>query len=104
MGQFFTRNATVKVKDRLFFGRIAFHISKGDKKSESNKSTISLYNLSEKSRGFLESSVTTKKKKGEKVLLSAGYGNVLSNIFLGDIQKVIVTQEQSDIITTHTLN
>jgi hypothetical protein len=88
----YLRNARVRVEDKRFTVRTAFSVKKKED-GKSNKATITLYNLSEDSRGFIE-------KSGKEVILEAGYGDRLSIIFTGDIKKVTTTRNGSDVLTT----
>lgn len=88
----YLRAARVRVNGRAFTVRTAFSISKG-KTGKANKSTVTLHNLSEDSRNFIEKSGTT-------VILEAGYQDRLSIIFVGDIKKVVTSRKGPEVLTT----
>jgi hypothetical protein len=74
--------------------RIQFQIEKTSD-SNSNKAKISIYNISEESRNFLE-------QKDLTLFLDAGYKNNTSQIFFGDIIDIKTHRlpSNADIITT----
>lgn len=71
--------------------RIVFKVEK-TAESNPNTATISVYNLSQKSRSYFET-------QGNSVVLSAGYATSTPKIFTGDIVKVWTTKEGPDQIT-----
>jgi len=79
---------------RIFRTRIKFDIEKDDG-SNPNKAKISVYNLNEDSRTFVEQDDTV-------LILQVGYGENLSVLFFGDLSKNGVTTQRvgADIITT----
>jgi len=79
---------------RIFRTRIKFDIEKDDG-SNPNKAKISIYNLSEESRNFIEQDKTA-------LILQVGYGDNLSVLFFGDLAENGVTNKRvgADIITT----
>lgn len=72
--------------------RVKFDIEKTDE-SYPNKASISVYNLNPSSRAEVE-------KKGLALVLSAGYGIELEDIFNGDIARPITVLEGADYVTT----
>lgn len=101
MSRQFLREARLKIAGRLFTTRIAFEIKKGEQGDEattsgatSNKSTVSVWNLSEDSRGMIEREAG----KGTMVL-EAGYKDALATLFVGDIEKVEMRRVGPDIET-----
>lgn len=101
MSRQYHRSAQVRIAGQLFATRISFEIRKGEQGSsanqpgaQSNKSTVSIWNLSEASRGLIEREVG----KGGMVL-EAGYGGVLANLFTGDIALVEMKRIGPDIET-----
>lgn len=77
---------------RLFKNRIQFSIEKTSTPNP-NKSKISLYNISQESRNFLEQSDLV-------LFLKAGFNNELSNIFIGDILRREAGRNGPDITYT----
>lgn len=79
---------------KIFRTRITFDIEKDDG-SNPNKAKISIYNLNEDSRNFIEQDKTA-------LILQVGYGDNLSVLFFGDLAKNGVTNKRvgPDIITT----
>lgn len=94
MSRLYLREAFLAVGTRKFNTRIGFDIKKNDQ-SNPNKAKISLYNLSDDSRAFLEN---TK----EQMRLEAGYSGDIGIIFWGDISKKTIKHERQggDIVTT----
>ena len=93
--KFFGKNELIEPPlARIFRTRIKFDIDKDDG-SNPNKAKISVYNLNENSRNFIEQDDTV-------VILRVGYGGNLSVLFFGDLSKNGVTTKRSgaDIITT----
>lgn len=79
-------------KALLINTRIKFVVEKTTE-SEANKAKISLYNLSELTKNFLQ--------KNEVVaFLNAGYEGGLGTIFIGDIQRHTIKREGPDVILT----
>lgn len=73
--------------------RISFQVDK-DQESSGNKAKISLYNLSQESRNFVEDEKMI-------VFLKAGYqGGQISTIFFGDIQDRETVRNGPDVVTT----
>ena len=72
--------------------RIKFEIAKTSEPTP-NKSKISVFNLTADSRAVAEA-------KGLSLVLSAGYGSTLEDIFSGDIARVITSLEGPDYVTT----
>ena len=79
---------------RIFRTRIKFDIEKDDG-SNANKCKISIYNLNQDSRSFVEQEKTA-------LILRVGYGGNLSVLFFGDLAKNGITTKRvgPDIITT----
>lgn len=71
---------------------LSFEVERNDG-SASDKATIKVANLSEKSRSFVEA-------KGNKARLSAGYGNNPGLLFTGTITRIVNERNGPDIITT----
>ncbi len=109
-----TNSAIEPVLGRLFTqNRISFQVSKSDG-SEANSAKISIYNMSQASRNFLETLTPDDQKKGRGVIfLKAGYRGGLGNIFFGDIfrpqtnrgssgggEAITTKSSGADIITT----
>lgn len=67
--------------------------AKKTSRSAPNKATLTLYNLSEDSRSFIEA-------RGERCVVEAGYGGEYSVIFRGDIRDVEHTRERTEWQTT----
>lgn len=88
----YLRSARVRIGTRAFTVRTAFAVEKTEN-GKSNKASITLYNLSEDSRGYIERSTAA-------VILEAGYGNRLAVIFVGDIKKVTTGRKGPDVTTT----
>lgn len=72
--------------------RVRFEIEKTIEKFV-NKATITVYNLTRDSRALCE-------RKDLVLILSAGYGSMLEDIFSGDIARPISKLEGSDFITS----
>jgi len=72
--------------------RISFNIEKNDD-ANANKGTVSVYNISQSSRSFIEN-------ENLITFLKAGYINQISTIFFGDIQDRKTERNNSDVITT----
>lgn len=72
--------------------RIAFNVDK-TASSNANKSTISLYNISQESRNFLE-------EKALVLFLKAGYEGNISTIFFGDVIERRTARQGADVVTT----
>lgn len=72
--------------------RIVFNIDKTNE-SDSNKSKISIYNISQESRNFFE-------QKDLIVFLKAGYEGNISTIFFGDVLERSSDRSGPDIVTT----
>jgi len=94
MSELYLRNARLTVGARKFQTRISFNIKKNSTGQSSNKGKISVYNLSEDSRSFIE--------KGKDLImkLEAGYSGNYAVIYLGDIKKTEHTRSGPDVITT----
>ena len=89
----FERVARVIVDDRAFAVRIGLDIEKKISNT-ANKAKITLYNLSESSRSFVE-------EAGRKVVVEAGYNNLSGVIFKGTIiGSPTHSKNGPDIITT----
>jgi hypothetical protein len=83
------KNGTqISIKDL----RVSFAIDKNLEKYPNN-SQFQIYNLSSKTRSFVE-------KENGIIILRAGYGETLKGIFIGDIVTVTHKQDGPDIITT----
>ena len=101
MSRQYLRSAQVRIAGRLFTTRISFEIRKGEQGSaatqagaQSNKSTVSIWNLSEDSRGIIEREI------GSGVMvLEAGYSGQLATLFAGDIALVEMRRNGPDIET-----
>lgn len=85
------RANTVPGDARVIKNRLKFSIDKSSE-DNANKGTISIYNLSQDTRNFLE-------KSDNLVILKAGYKNAISTIFSGDILKGKNDRKGPDIIT-----
>ena len=86
-------NAAIEPVDaRSFNTRLNFEIIK-DESGNANKSKISIYNISEESKTFLE-------QDNLVIFLNAGFGVGISNIFFGDLQRFTEKRNGPDIITT----
>lgn len=72
--------------------RISFSIEK-DQESNANKSKITLYNLNQESRAFMEDEKLI-------VFLKAGYEGRISTIFFGDVDERETVRNGPDIVTT----
>lgn len=99
MSRLYLREARLKISGRSFNTRIAFEIHKGEQDStksgaQSNKSMVSIFNLSEDSRGMIE-----RETGSGTMILEAGYQGLLSTIFVGDIAKVEMKRNGPDIET-----
>lgn len=70
--------------------RVSFDIERNNKGTP-NKATISIYNLSPQTRGNIG--------KGTLITLSAGYGSLVGNLFLGVVVRPEVSRQGPDIIT-----
>lgn len=79
---------------KIFRTRIKFKVDKNDG-SDSNKAKVSIYNLNEDSRNFIE-------QENSAAILRVGYGNDLSILFFGDLTKNGINNKRvgPDIITT----
>jgi len=93
MSDLYLRNARLSVGTKQFRTRIAFNIGKSGNGKSSNKGKVSVYNLSEDSRSFIE-------KSEDLMKLEAGYGGNYSVLYLGDIKKVEHSRSGPDVITT----
>ncbi|MCK5603277.1 hypothetical protein KAR91_15445 [Candidatus Pacearchaeota archaeon] len=73
--------------------RIVFDIEKTSS-SNANNAKIQIYNLNESNRGIL--------KTGENlsITLEIGYGDILEQLFIGDIQRSFTQRSGPDFITT----
>lgn len=83
---------TVPGDARIILNRLKFSIDKGSE-NNANKGTISIYNLSQDTRNFVE-------KSGLFVILKAGFQDAISTIFSGDILKGKHERSGPDITTT----
>lgn len=72
--------------------RIVFKIEKTLEKTPNN-STIEIYNLSDKSRAIIE-------RKAGAIRVTAGYGDRIKDLFIGDIGSVVTKRSGADIITS----
>lgn len=72
--------------------RVKFEIEKTIQKFV-NKATITVYNLSRDSRALCE-------RKNLILILSVGYGEMIEDIFTGDISRPVSRMEGSDWVTT----
>ena len=99
MARLFKRGALVAISDRQFSVRISFQVEKGSTK-EANKGQVSLYNLSDDSRGFVERSAKTKTVPGQNLRLIAGYDDQLALLFSGNISRVANSRSGPDLVTT----
>lgn len=72
--------------------RVKFEIEKTLQKFV-NKATITVYNLTRDSRALCE-------RKDLILILSAGYGQMIEDIFTGDIARPVSRLEGSDFVTT----
>jgi hypothetical protein len=88
-----TNSPINEVTKRIFKGRIQFNVDLSTE-SKSNKAEISLYNISEETRSFLEDDNIL-------VRLKAGYQDNIGEIFFGDIIEngVKTDRNDADIIT-----
>jgi len=77
---------------REFRTRLKFKIVK-DETGDANKSTISIFNISEDSKTFLEQDDLV-------VFFNAGYGDNVSNVFFGDLIRFNEKRNGPDILTT----
>lgn len=77
----------ISIKTRLKFNVVQ------DESGNANKAKISIYNLSEDTKTFLE-------KKDLVVFLNAGYESNLSSLFFGDLQRFDEKRSGPDITTT----
>jgi len=77
---------------RRFFNRVNFSIEKTST-PDPNKSKISIYNISQESRNFLEQSDLL-------LFLKAGFQDEISNIFIGDILRREASRSGPDVIYT----
>jgi Baseplate hub gp41 len=93
MSKLYIRNARLTVGTKQFSTRVAFNIVKGTNGKAANKGKVSVYNLAEDSRSFIEKSDALMK-------VEAGYGDNLSVIYLGDIKKVEHKRSGPDVVTT----
>lgn len=86
-------NGPVEPVDAIQFNtRVKFKVELDDS-GNANKATITVYNLSEESKAFLE-------KENGIVFLNVGYQDSVSNLFFGDIQNVEEKRTGPDILTT----
>jgi len=92
IGPKISESAVEPVDARVFKTRLNFSIEK-DETGNANKCKISIYNISEDSKTFLE-------KDDLVVFLNAGFGDGVSNIFFGDLQRFSEKRNGPDIITT----
>lgn len=105
----YLRAARLNISGKVFNTRIAFEIHKGEQDStksgaQSNKSTVSIFNLSEDSRGMIEREAAgygLQDVRGlfNPMILEAGYQNSFSTIFIGDIVKAEIKRNGPDIET-----
>lgn len=72
--------------------RIGFKVEKSSS-DKPNKALIKVYNLSINNRAQVE-------KAGNAVILKAGYGEEIDNIFSGDVSKAFTELDKTDFITT----
>lgn len=101
MARLFNRIVRVSVGDRVFSVRAVFQVEKSQSQ-HSNKAQVSLYNLSDDSRGFVERAAP--KRKGERsniqARILAGYDGETSLIFSGNVTNVFNSRSGPDILTT----
>lgn len=71
--------------------RVTFKLSK-DLQPTPNTAEMTIYNLSETSRSHLQG-------KGQRVVLLAGYEGDESQIFSGDVRRVVTMRQGPDIVT-----
>lgn len=107
----YLREAKLKIAGKEFTTRIAFEIHKGEQDSsttgaKSNKSTVSVFNISEASRGAIEyyaelnaTAPTNAEHDVYAMVLEAGYRGALSTLFVGDIATVEMKRNGPDIET-----
>lgn len=79
----------IKVSDL----RVSFDVEKTSE-SNPNKAKIQIYNLSEASRGIL------KTKESQFILLEIGYGDVIDQLFIGDVERSFTQRSGADFVTT----
>lgn len=94
MTELYLRNARLSIAGKEFKTRIAFNIEKSTDGKSANKSKVSVYNLSEDSRSFIEKNIDSLMK------LEAGYSGNYSVLYLGDVKKVEHSRSGPDVITT----
>ena len=73
--------------------RVTFDIEKTSS-SNPNNGKIQIYNLNETSKGLL------KTNEDSSIILEVGYGEVLEQLFIGDIRRSSTQRSGSDFITT----
>lgn len=72
--------------------RIGFKVEKS-LSDKPNKATVKIYNLAINNRSQVE-------KTNNAVVIKAGYGQEIDNIFSGDVSKAFTEQDKTDFITT----
>jgi len=70
--------------------RVSFDIEKG----KENKGTIQIYNLATSSIGLLKTTEPT------LVILDVGYGDIIDQLFVGDVQRAFTQRRGGDFVTT----
>lgn len=73
--------------------RVVFDVEKTSSPNPNN-AKIQIYNLNETSKGLL------KTNEDSSIILEVGYGEVLEQLFVGDIQRSFTQRSGSDFITT----
>lgn len=86
-----SRANVVPADARVILNRLKFSVEKSSE-SNANKATISIFNLSQDTRNFLE-------KSDNIVILRAGYEDNISTIFFGDITKGTHKRNGPDLVT-----
>ena len=93
VGQRYTGKSPVKPATGLSFKtRTNFSVEK-TVESTPNNAKVSIYNLSQQSRTFLE-------QKNMVLFLSVGYQEALSTLFIGDITRIETKRQGADVITS----
>lgn len=102
MSKLYSRRYRVVIGDSVEIDGldVAFHITKSTKK-EPNKAEISIYNLSDDTRGKIEGKRDQlgKLKNPVAVDFHAGYRDGTSLIFAGDVHTIVTVKEGNDLVT-----
>lgn len=95
-GDLFLRNWRLQIDQQIFDGlRVSFNIVR-DLDPDPNPAEVSIYNLSAESRSKVQTA-------GAAVILEAGYGDDIEQLYSGDVRRANHVKEGADWVTQITL-